>query len=247
MFESDVDDYLDTDTDGLRLHLGYGLIVEDIWSIGYSLTYFDTEEDSLATDFEMDDGFRHTLGVQVEAARYCFMGLSIFFASADPESEILTVGDLDGDADSWGFDLGAAWQLAEKTTLATSFDYANYSTDVDLPAGIVIPGPGTAFTGDKDEDGDSWAVKAGIEHAFTYCFDGRAGLRYQNIDYDFDNVGFVNNVDLSDELSGDIGYIAGALGFGIHFTENITLDYGFEYRDVGEGDMSHALSLVYRF
>ncbi len=126
-------------------------------------------------------------------------------------------GNEDADRSSWGAELGLAEQLAETTLLTTSVDYANYNTD----------------NGNPDTYG--WGFKVGIEEALTDWLKARAGYRYQaNMDGIFDH-------------DANAKYNAVAFGLGVKLAESLFVDYGAEYRHVGDGDWSHLISATVPF
>ncbi len=63
------------------------------------------------------------------------------------------------------------------------------------------------------------------------------GYRYRNNDYDFHDAGAASH------LSGNADFHAASTGLGYSFNEHVRLNYGFEYRWIGDGDMTHAVSL----
>ncbi len=170
MYNTDVSNRIDTETDGFSIHAAYGLQLNPEWSAGYSFAYFDDEEENDYTDYEMDDGFRNTAGIQFRPSEEWMIGLYGFYAFGDPESEIVLLGEQDGDRDSWGINIGAAWRAQEKTLIAVSFDY----TDYELDSTIVNPALGVNEV--VDEEGKSFGVSVGVEHSFLDCLDGRLGL-----------------------------------------------------------------------
>lgn len=235
LYDSDVDDSIDTDTDGFRLHLGYGYMVDDMWSIGYALTYLNDNEDSDWVDYEMDNAWRNEVGIQVRPDDLWTIGLTGFYAFGDAKSDIRLAGDQDGDRDSWGLSAGVSWQAWEKTLLAAAIDYTDYNLDADVT--------NTALGLDEnvDEDGESWGIHLGVEHAFCDWFTGRLGYRFRSNEFDFEDAGAAT------KLSGDADFSAASAGFQLMANEVSSIDYGVEYRWVGDGDFTHSIGVSFRF
>jgi long-subunit fatty acid transport protein len=216
-FDSDVDDSLNTETDGYRLHFAYGVAVNPYWSVGYSLSYNDQTQENDVSRIEGDDGYRHTMGVQYKHSDVWTFGSSLFIAQGDPT---VSVGNLssDIDQDSIGFDVGAAYLYQQGTLVGMQIDYVSYDAEGDI-GGVSL-----------NEDGDAMGVRLGVEQDLNEWSKGRLGYRYQsNFEYDFDR---------DEAASGTAKFNAISFGAGV-FWDHLRLDYGAEYRWIADGDWSH--------
>lgn len=234
-WSSDVNDQLNTETDGWRLTLGVAKAFNESISAGYTLTLIDGKHDNDWDRSDTDDGLRHALGLQWRPDPAWLVGVHGFYATGDQESEIKLLGPYSGDRSSWGVGIGAAWRVNDKTTLSAGADY----TDYDLDAHIFFPAGG--LNENIDESGEVLALCVGVEHRFSEAISGRAGVAYHAIDYEF------NDSRVVEHLSGDADHVALALGLGWQASETVRVDYGFGLRFVGDTDMTHALTLAIAF
>jgi long-subunit fatty acid transport protein len=245
--DTDYSDYKNSDAERWRLNAGYGYAVNDCFSFGYSLTYFHDKADDDFTDYKLDDGFRHTFGLQLRPNQCSAFGASAYFAEGHPQTRIRRVEDPNtpgpfpdndtGDLDSWGVEFGYSWQVLERTLLAASVDYQEHSFD------------GTAYAPDQDEvrrtneDIKGWGFHAGVEQNYFNCMLARLGYRYQTNEYTNSTRGqfFQGRDDF------DSNYHAISGGFGWNFSPCLTLDYGVEYRFVGSGDLNNTITARFHF
>jgi len=230
LYQSDIDDAVDTDKDGFTLHLAYAKSLCDTWSLGYALSYYNDEEDSNFADYEMDFGLSNRLGVQFRPSECVLLGLDGFYAFGDTDSDVF--GNQDGDRDSWGLNLGVSYQILERTLLAASVDYTDYDVDGHIRNAAV------GINQNVDEDGRGWGTHLGAEQGLTDWLALRGGYRYKDNDYDFRAM---------KPLSGSANYHALSTGAGFKIGENMGIDYGFEYRFVGDGDLTQTVTAKYKF
>ncbi len=230
LYDTDVDDSVDTETDGWRLHLAYAGAANEDLDLGISLAYLHDEEDNDFADYEMDSGLLIEPGLMYRVNEDLVLGLSLFLGLGDTESDIITGLDGDGDRLSFGVEAGLGWQAGEKTLVAVSLDLTSYDHDADVE-GI-----------EADENGHAIGVHLGIEQTEVFeWLDLRAGYRFQYIDYDFDDSGVVT------DLSDDIDIHALSAGFTILPCEYFSLDGGVEYRFVGDDDFSGVVRMNFFF
>jgi len=124
--------------------------------------------------------------------------------------------------------VGASWQVLEKTMLAADVKISR----ADIDSYRYIP---NAI--DVGEQGDVFGVGLGVEQGITDWLCVRGGYRFHIDEYDF-------NSDLG---SNDrITYQAVSCGAGLKW-RGLNLDYGLEYRDIGDGDWMNVLSTGWGF
>lgn len=230
-WRSDVDDTVNIETDGYRIHAAYAKAINPQWSFGYSATYSDNTQETDIGSIEADDGWKHTIGAQWKPDRAWTFGATFFNGQSDADYNTQTLAgqpvSFTLDQDSFGGDIGFGYEWDEQTLLVGQIDYVSYDSEGGLN--------GQSF----NEDGESWGFRTGIEHAFTDDFRGRAGYRYQaNLDYDF---------DAAPELNGTAKFNAVSAGIGWDIGDFLRLDYGTEYRWIADGDWSHWVSASFPF
>jgi opacity protein-like surface antigen len=239
-YESDTDDTIDSQTDGYRITAGYAMPISDQWSLGYALSYFNDSLESNLFDYPMTDGFRHTVGVQRNADNDWLFGSTAFIGHGTHDAEIFSLGtNTESDVLEVGLGVGVGtrpWGPA--TLLAAAVEYRHYDTDGEIsvaPDGVTVGG---------DEEGDVMFARVGIEHNVTDRVALRAGYKYAALfDYDWER----------DGLDGSAKYNAWSAGAGVDFPMHdawikaIRLDYGVEYRAVGNDDWQHLVTVSMPF
>ena len=231
-YHATIDDSVDTDNDGYTLHLSYGRQLNEFWSVGYALGYHQDHEDDIYAHSDTQDGLSNRLGLQYKPIEPVTLGLSGFYAFADPETDIRTLGDNDSDSDSWGLNLGMSYRVLQWLMLYSSVDYTEYDLRGDIETVMIDE--------DVDEGGDTLGARLGMESRITDWLSLRLGYRYQRSDYDFENI-------MAKHLSENFDFHSISSGFGLALGEQIKMDYGFEYRFIAEGDMTQAVTLKYEF
>lgn len=234
-WDSDVNDFEDTSTEKNIFQIGYGARLNECMSFGYSLSYFHDEVDAEWGDYEMDDGFRHTFGLQCRPNSSMTWGFSGFFASGDPESDVAIIGSQDGDRDSWGLELGTSYQVFERTRFTGSVDYTEYELDANQVNHHL------QLDENVDESGKSWTFRTGVEQRCCDWMVARAGYYYRDNEYDFNDGGVASS------LSESADYHALSTGFGFDLRKNLTLDYAFQYRFIGDGDITNTVTATFHF
>lgn len=235
-YNGDGDDIFQTDTKGYRLHFAYGIQYNDCMLLGAAVTYHNDKDRNIYAEYRMDDGIRGMLGLQLKPNDQVTFGISGFYASGSPNSDIFIIGEQSGDRSSSGFDLGFSYQPCCMTQIFGGIDYGKY----DLSAKIQNP----QFMLDErtDERGDAWNTRFGLEQCILNDkLVGRLGYRYHNDDYQF------NNPAIANDLSGNLNYHAISSGLGLNVTKCLSIDYGCEYRFVNDGDMTNMISGTMHF
>ena len=235
------DDSFDTEMERTQVAAAYAFALSEAVTAGYSLGWTDDRFQSKAIfNYPMGDGFRHTLGVQWAASSDTRLGLSAFFGHG--EHHALFGPGIEGSTKTrqFGADFGVQQQIGS-TLIALGLDYRHLSSDGDVEASI----PANVVGG--DENGNYYDVRLGIEQPVTEWAVVRAGYRYAGLDsYRY------NRVELND-INGSANYNAWTLGFGLMlpvsstYIKSVNLDYGVEYRAVGDDDWQHLVTLSVPF
>ena len=236
-YDSDVDDSINTKTDGYRVNLAYGKALSETFSIGYGLTYVNDTIEADNFDFSGDNKFRHTLGIQNKASDTLTLGAIAFIGHGDQDMRVLSTGQTESsDMNEFGFELGAGMQVATGTLVSFAAGYSDYDAD-----GSLVGGPDTAVFG-GDEKGHTFNIRLGMEQAVSDSLKLRAGYRYAGVtEYDFERA------DL-ESIRGSAKYNAFSAGVGTMididgtYVQAIKLDYGVEYRALADGDWQHVVT-----
>jgi hypothetical protein len=237
------DDPAQTDADTYQVSGGYGWAIGEKAAMGYSLTY---QDDSLKTPGHSYDSaalFRHNLGIQWEESNDLRFGGAMTFGHGKHNLNHDRLVDLrEGqtvDQFSYGLGFGAEYDLNDATTVASVIDYTYYQNNGDnspLANDVVYGGDSTA---------NVMNLRFGIENRPADWAALRLGWRYAaNFAWNYDRA------DLDPVLSGSAKYNAFTGGVGVkydlpegNFITAIKLDYGVEYRLVGQNDWQHVVTL----
>lgn len=235
------DDTFDTESERIQLTAAYAYGFSDSFSLGYSLGWTDDRFQSKQIfNYPMGAGFKHTLGAVYRVNSDWNLGASTFVGHGTHHA--LYGPGIKGDSDSLqvGFDLGATYQWGQ-ALLAAGLDYRHLNTDGEVIESL----PANVAGG--DENGNIFNVRLGAEYLFTDWFRARAGYRYAGLaSYKY------NRVELND-LNGSAFYNAWTLGAGFvipvsgHYVKVINVDYGVEYRAVGDNDWQHVITVAVPF
>jgi len=232
---SDLNDSLHSDTEGYQIAVAYGNQITDQWSLGYSFSYRADEEDNTIMSYDLDHGITNKVGVQFRPFENLTFGMSGYYSFADVEvripyyhygqtttaSKAPSGRTLRDDRDSFGADLGVAWQVFDRTLVAASIDASHFDYDLG-------------------ETGSSLGARVGVEQMLTEWLFVRGGYRYSDNEHDFNDSGTLTSV------SGDANYHAACAGLGLKY-DKISLDYGFESALGGDSHLLHAVTLSYIF
>lgn len=237
MDNTDYNDIEDTEADRYILNAGYGYKINDCFSIGYSLSYFNDEVDDDWSDYDLEDGFRHTFGLQMRPCQGMAFGASTYFGHGNPDTSVDLLGSDEGDLDAWGVEFGYSWQVLPCTLLATSVDYQEHEYD-----GIIYA-PDQDEIRDYNESIDGWGFHVGLEQNYRDCLFPRLGYRYQMNDFDSSQRGLYYRGE--DEFDSNYHAVAGGIGWA--YNCNLSLDYAMEYRFIGDGDINNTVTARFHF
>lgn len=233
-YSSKIDDTVDTDTDGYRIHAAYAKALNPDISVGYSFALVQNSQESRTIDYEMDSGYRHALGVQYQPTDSVVIGSTAFVGHARPD---LLLRESNASDDyrqiGYGADLGIQYMPGESTLLAARFDWEHYHAhgDIDIPDVLQ--------SYDTDERANSYIIRIGVEQELLAGIIGRLGYRYlANDDFSF---------GYDPSLNGSAKSNAVSFGLGVNLFDAARLDYGAEYREIADGDWSHYVTLTIPF
>jgi hypothetical protein len=136
---------------------------------------------------------------------------------------------------------GAAEYKMDSTSLGFGLDYTYYQNSGDNQTVSVSPWGG-------DSTGHAMNARVGLEERLNEWFAVRGGYRYaSNFDWSYDRAGLR-------PLDGSAKFNAWSLGAGLNlgfeegdFIRALMVDYGVEYRDVGNKDWQHLVSIAAPF
>jgi hypothetical protein len=228
-----------TDTGTYQVSGGYGKAISENVALGYGLTYQNDSVDFDGGKYDSSESFLHNVGLQYMESKDLVLGTSLTIGHGSHDLEGVGA-DQTVDQMSVGIAAGAEYMMDE-TTLGFGIDYTNYDNSGDNNVANR-----TGWGGDST--GKAMNVRLGLEQRLNEWFAVRGGYRYaSNFDWDYDRAG------LSD-LSGSAKYNAWTLGAGLNyafeegdFIRAIMVDYGVEYRDVGNNDWQHLVSVAAPF
>jgi len=248
--ESETSGLLNTHSHRYRLAAGYAIPINACWTAGYALSYFNDEVHNDFSDYDMDNGFRHSFGLQYHPCSTVAFGVHGFFADGDTDLDsddatFIVEGADEGDLESWGIETGLEWSCRPTTVVALAFDYTEYEFD----GGKYVPmgGANASEIRSYEEDIDTWGLHVGVEEKINECLFARVGYRYEENDFESTERGrfFGSVIPEMRDLDSDYHAVSGGLGF--LWKENLTLDYGIEYRWVGDGDLTNTVTARFHF
>lgn len=232
-------DPLNTDPDAYQVSGAYGKAIGDSTALGYGLTYQNDAVDMTGGSYDSAASFLHNIGVQVQDSKDLTFGSSVTIGHGSH--------DLQGVAnpqtvDQLSFGVGAGTEyLIDQTTLGFGVDYTYYDNH-----GSNDPANATVWGGDST--GHAMNVRLGIEQQLADWLAIRGGYRYAaNFSWNYDRAGL-------NDLDGSAKYNAVSLGAGVNydfdegsFIRAVVVDYGVEYRAVGNNDWQHLVSVAMPF
>lgn len=231
-------DPANTDTGTYQLSGAYGKAISDDLSIGYGLSYQNDSVDFDGGKYDSGQSFLHNVGLQYAATKDLVYGATVTIGHGNHDLE--GVADQTVDQLSVGIAGGAEYTM-DDTTLAFGVDYTSFDNSGDTNAA-------NASVWGGDSTGKSMNVRLGLEQRLNEMFAVRGGYRYAaNFDWDYDRAGL-------NDLDGSAKYNAWSLGAGLNyafeegdFIRAIGVDYGVEYRTVGNNDWQHLVSVAAPF
>lgn len=230
-----------TDSGTYQVVGAYGKAIDRHTSLGYGLTYQQDNLDSDIHEYDSAEMFLHTVGLQIRSSYDLTWGTTISIGHGQHnldhkghQRDSQTVKEM-----QYGIGTGLEYQMTT-TTFAAGADYTFYTNNGDDDP--LANDPGYPFGGDSL--GRVMNLRAGIEERVNDWLALRGGYRYaSNFKWDYDRS------DLRD-LTGSAKFNAWTLGAGVRYTmdddsfiQSINLDYGVEYRTVGDNDWQHVVSL----
>lgn len=213
------DDVNDSDARGSKMLIVYGKAISNNTSLGYSVSYNKEKFETGVSESKMSDGVKQTVGVFHKLGEKTNFGGTVSYGFGESKQPIGGFFDPSGstrvkrDLTSFGAEAGLSHTYENGISTAFSTDYLNYDSDYD--------------------DANSWNFRLGAEKPVTDWLLLRAGYRYSL------NRGF----DSFDDSSQNAKYNGFSFGAGVPLGKNLNLDYGAEYRHVGDGDWTHVVSL----
>ncbi len=234
------------DTSAYAVAGGYGKAIGTRTSIGYGLAYQKDQVKGFFTEngqsnrfkYPSSQSFLHTLGLQYAATNDVKLASTVTFGHGTHDVKINNQ-KIDS-TDQFSFGLGEALQYTmDKTMLGAGIDYTYYDNSG-------VSRPATVFG--RDSTGHAMNVRLGVEQKLNNWFAVRGGYRYAaNFDWDYSPDAFTAD---GSSIDGSAKYNAWTLGAGLNYPlgagsmiKAIALDYGVEYRDVGNNDWQHLVSL----
>lgn len=236
-------DQTSTDSSTYQGSAGYGKAIGDKTSLGYSLTYQNDSISSDRFDYGSTNSFLHNVGVQYRDSEDLVWGATVTLGHGKHDLRFPQgVRGQSVDQFSAGVATGLEYQADDTTSVAVGVDYTYYDNNGDN--NVVVSN--TVWGGDST--GHAGNARVGIEERINDWFAVRAGYRYAaNFNWNY------KRDDLS-ELDGSAKYNAWSGGAGVNyafdrdsFIQSVRLDYGVEYRDVGNGDWQHLITLATPF
>jgi hypothetical protein len=235
-------DPTNTDTGTYQISGAYGKAISDSTAIGYGLTFQNDSVDFDGHEYDSSESFLHNVGVQVRESEDLTLGASMTFGHGSHDLENGTAQAFKQTVDQFSFGIGgnAEYQM-DSTTLGFGVDYTYYDNSGD---DVVLNR--TVWGGDST--GHAMNARVGIEERLADWFALRGGYRYaSNFDWDYKRTAL-------DGLDGSAKYNAWTVGAGLNFAfeegdfiRALMIDYGVEYRDVGNNDWQHLVSVAAPF
>lgn len=232
-------DSTNTDPETYQVAAGYGAAISEDVALGYSVTYQNDSVGGNNYSYDSTNSFLHNIGVQTTAVDGLVLGSSLTVGHGShglrPKG---AGGNQTVDQLSVGLGGGATYAIDKETSVSGGLDYVHYRNsgdDVNVPS--TIPWGG-------DSRANSMNVRFGLEHQLNEWLALRGGYRYGS--------NFTWNYDRSDlsALDGSAKYNAWSVGAGLaynladdSFIRSVRLDYGAEYRTLGNGDWQHLVTL----
>ncbi len=219
----------------------WGYEIDPGVAIGYSLGW---NRDKLQSrdifNFPMANGFRHTLGAMFQVDENLTIGSNVIIGHGHHHHQFGPGTENEAKTNQYGFGIGADYRV-DQTTISANIDYnhlkINGDTERSIPANWV----------GGDEKGNIFNLRLGVEQGVTDNLLVRAGYRFAGLsDYDYSR-------DEIRPIGGSANYNAFSVGAGLvlptdwHYIPEVRVDYGVEYRAVGNDDWQHAVTLSMPF
>lgn len=224
-------DPYNTDISGGRVYFSYGKALSPTLAVGYGLALVYDELKTNQFKYDESIGFRHTLGVAGILSDLWSYGATAYFGHGNYDFTQTGSGrSTDSNPFEFGFDVGTGYKVAPATLVSAQVGYGYYKTN----GGQTQISDAILFGG--DERADILNLRLGVEQSLSDMFKIRGGFRYAaNFNYDFEDRG----------QDGSFKYVAWTAGAGVvipvggHYVKSVNLDYGVEYRAIGDNDFTH--------
>lgn len=214
------------DYSSYQISTGWGMVLNDLVSLGYGISFLGNDWESDLADYEMDVGYLHRLGILVGQHDKYQVGAVGLFGFGDTDSNLVGGVHGDGDREMLGVRVGASYRIDEVLLFALDLGYTNYNHD----AAVTLSG----FSANADENGNCYDIGVGVEYEFSDRFTGRSGLRYQHLDYRIHG----------DSHLQDLDYVAPTVGLGVKLSDRFSLDAGLEIRPLDETEYTVGVELT---
>ncbi len=228
----------ETDTSTYQMSAAYGKAISERLSIGYGLTYQNDDLNAAPYEYSSTNSFLHTVGLQYRDGSDLTLGSSVSIGHGSHSLDYtsgLQGQDVDQLSVTWA---GGVEYEMDSTTLAGGLDFAYLDNkgDTNSQPNLVVFG--------GSSHGYLMNLRAGIEERVEEWLAVRAGYRYAaNFNWEYKR-------DSLDELDGSAKYNALSLGAGIRqdfgrdaVIQALRVDYGVEYRMVGDNDWQHLVTV----
>lgn len=228
----------DTETSTYQVSAAYGKAISDRLSVGYGLTYQNDDLSATGYEYTSTNSFLHTIGMQYRDGEDLTFGSSVSIGHGSHSLEY-TSGRPGQDVDQFSLTwAGGVEYHMGSTTVAGGLDFSyldNSGGDNNQVDQVVFGGDSHAYL---------MNARVGIEEQVEDWLAVRAGYRYaSNFNWEYDR-------DSLDQLDGSAKYNAFSAGAGVRYDfdrdsaiQAIRLDYGVEYRMVGEDDWQHLVTV----
>ena len=227
-----------TDTGTYQVSAAYAKAIGEKMALGYGLTYQNDSVDGDTVEYDSTNSFLQTLGLQVQDSENLTFGGLVSFGFGDHTVKNRLVPENNQSVDQFSFGVGGGVEYSSgSTSLAGGVDYTYYqnSGNNEIVDTSVWGGDSTA---------NAMNVRFGIEERVLDWLALRVGYLYAaNFKWDYDR-------EYLNDLSGSATYNSVTMGAGLNYTfdqdsmiQAIKADYGAQYRDIGDGDWLHMVTL----
>jgi hypothetical protein len=230
------------DTGTYQVSGAYAKSIGDKMALGYSLSYQNDSVDGDSVEYDSTNSFLQTIGLQVRDSENLTFGgmVNVGFGSHNVKYKLTPQDNQSVDQVSIGVGGGTEYVMGS-TTLAGGIDYTYYRNNGN---NNIL---GTSVWG-GDSFANSMNVRLGIEEQVLDWLALRVGYLYAaNFKWDY-------NREYLNDLSGSAKYNSVTMGAGINYAleegstvQAIRADYGAQYKDIGNGDWLHMVTLTTPF
>lgn len=240
-YQGDTDDVINSTPDGHRRSLGYGVAINKVLSLGYSLNFYDDQLQTQLADLHSHARFLHIFGAQAKLTDDLMISgtFNLGIGQADTEEFSVASNGLSHLREYSG--AAAIKKIWSTFSLFGAVDFSHVRSEGDLVATtplVVIGG---------NEGGNNYSARLGAEQEVTENLVTRLGFRwFEVVNYNFERP------DIT-ALSGTLSGMTYSAGFGYLFRADekegtsLRADYGISWSAVGQGGWEHMLTLAVPF